>query len=381
MNHLKTFLLGGSVLLFLVLGSMVCRGQQSFRTLKLAALAEKLKAKGIVIGNEGLYDASCLCAGQQVAVKPDLFGRVGSIGLQLFSQEMQAAYASPVYDFIGRYLLELLLLPKEEAAVMLEEDKVELLLNGSAYGQGLQRLDDYVRYINPGTPFTLTGDSVCYTAGWKLPQGSLRMVFPKRYELILGSDKMEMEKGFMEELARAHATRTVWDTLAVAQLQASPVKGYYVRRGTSYLIPNLISDTYYKSADGQRATLFFEKDLPAESLANLFQEGYYGNRRVTMKIEHRCYGNQVTRFEVDAQNWVEYCREHRCRIYFGPEDLDGEKVRGTVLVVNDDLGYNHLLYFECGRDIFDRLRPDMKVTLYTYVPTHNVKNLFSDSQN
>ena len=142
----------------------------------------------------------------------------------------------------------------------------------------------------------------------------------------------------------------------------------------------LHSATYYKAIDDKRATLFFDKEMPGESLANLFLRGFCGNRKLMLRITHNRYGNQKTLFEVDVTRFAAYCRANRCEVYFATEELDGKSVKGTVLVQNRDLGYNHLLYFDCPLEAFDRLRPMVNVTLYTYIPTHNVKNLLSDEK-
>lgn len=368
-------------LLLCLTGSLTVAQQPSaYRTLKLEEMAGRLADRGIRITDEGMYDASVLCPGKQVEMKRDIFGRVGFIGLHLFNEEARKSYASPVYDFMERYLLELLLLSEEERQVKLREDKVEVQLNGIAYEKGMRRLTDFVLFVDERSLFALQADSAGYRAGWQVSVGSVALVFPKQYELIFGSDKAEMEKELMEELARVEPVRTVWDTLKPEELQPAVREGYYIRRGTSYLIPDLQTDTYYKLIDDGRCVLLFEKELPGESLANLFQEGFYGNRRVTMRIKHHCYGNRVTEFQVDVQNWVEYCRAQKCHIYFGPETLSDTEISGTVVVVNPDLGYNHILYFRCATDIFDRKRPMMDVDLYTYVPTHNIKDLFYDYQ-
>ena len=349
-----------------------------YRTLKVEDIAGRLAERGIRIKKEGLYDASALCPGKQVEMKKDIFGRVGFIGLHLFDKSLRQNFASPVYDFMERYLLELLLLNEDERRVKLREDKVEVLLNGVGYEKGMRRLTDFILFVGSDSPFTIQSDSLGYKAGWKVSIGTAALIFPKQYELIFGSDKAEMEKGLMEELARVEEKVSVWDTFNVKDLQPTSRKGYYFRRGSSYLIPELHTDTYYKQIDAENCVLLFDKELPGESIANLFQTGYYGDRRVAMKIKHHCYGNQVADFEVDVQNWVEYCRIQKCRIYFGPETLSDTEISGTVLVVNPDLGYNHILYFRCGTDIFDRKRPSMDVDLYTYVPTHNIKDLFYD---
>ena len=369
-------------LLLLGVAVQPARGQKPpvYRTLKLERLAEQLAERGIRLADEGLYPAGDLCPGKQVEMDRDIFGRVGFIGLRLFDVAMQREYASPVYEFVERYFLELLLADGRDAVELkLREDKVELSFNGTPYARGMWNLAERVAAVTEQTAFALNADAERYTVGWQLADGTLTMVFPKQYELVLGADKMEMEKGLMEELARAGDVDCEVDTLAVAGLEPAARKGYYIRKGGHYLANEMHSDTYYRAIGGGWAIPVFDAALPAESLANLFQEGWCGDeRRVMMDVEHHCYGNQRVKFMLELPNWVAYCKQHKCDVYFGMEQSDGKKLKGSVIVVNPDLGYNHMLYFECATDLFTRLRPRLHATLYSYVPTHNIKDLFDD---
>ena len=367
MKH-SIYQIGWACLLFLATAGATAFGQEAseYRTLKLQGMAEQLAGKGIRISEEGLYPAGGLCSGKQVEMKRDIFGRVGFIGLRLFDATVQTKYASPVYEFIERYFLELLLLADPDAvALKLEEDKVDLTFNGTPYAGGMWNLPDRIAALNANTAFALNADMERYTVGWQLPDGTLKMVFPKQYELIVGADKMEMEKGLMEELARANALPNEMDTVDIAGLEPSPRKGYYIRKGGHYLANEMHSDTYYREIGNGKAVLVFDAALPAESLANLFQEGWCGDdRRVMIQVQHHCYGNRKVEFMLELPQWVAYCKQHKCDVYFGMEQSDGTTLKGTVIVVNPDLGYNHMLYFECAADLFTRLRPHVDAVLY-----------------
>lgn len=359
-------------------------GQQApvYRTLKLKEMADLLGVRGIRMPQEGLYAAEAVCPGRQVEMKNDIFGRVGFIGLHLFGEEMSRAYASPVYEFVERYFLELLLAGDHAAvAAKLEEDKVEISLEGVAYGQSGKPFREFACLVDEQTPMAIQSDMDRYTVGWKTERGALQLVFPKQYELIIGADKIEMEKGLMEELARAEVAENKMDTLPVGELEAAVKKGYYIRKGGHYLTNDMHSDTYYKESGDGQAVLLFDAAMPAESLANLFQEGWCGNdRKITMKVTHKCYGNRKAQFELELPQWVAYCKKNKCDVYFGMEQADGQTLKGTVIVVNPDLGFNHMLYFDCPADVFSRLRRDVNVLLYSYVPTHNIKDLFHDQK-
>ena len=155
--------------------------QSHYRTLKLESLAEQLAAKGIRLETEGLYPADKLCPGKQVEMAQDIFGRVGFIGLHLFDAGMQQEYASPVYEFVERYFLELLLAGTPDAvAFKLEEDRVELTFNGTPYASGMWDLAGRIAAVTPQSAFALESDAESYTIGWQLPDGTLKMVFPKQ---------------------------------------------------------------------------------------------------------------------------------------------------------------------------------------------------------
>ena len=368
----------------LCLGSCLAVGtagaqEHAYRTRGLAELAGRLEKKGVALTAPGEHDASSVCPGKRVYMQKDLFGRVGAIGLRLFSDSLKRDFDRRVYDFAERYLLELLLCPsREEVLTRLKEDKVELTFNCISYTAGGWELRDGVAFLGDSLMLNVSTGSGCYVVDWRDDSRSFNMIFPMQYELIHGADKAEMEEGFMEELARAKVPDHARDTLPLVELQETKRKGYYARKGGVYLTNALHSATYYKAIDDQRATLFFDKALPGESLANLFLRGFCGERKLTLKITHHRYGNQKTLFEVDVTRFVAHCREQGCEIYFATEEMDGKGVKGTVLVQHRDLGYNHLLYFDCPMEAFDRLRPMVNVALYTYIPTHNVKNLFND---
>jgi len=377
MNKYKVLL---SVLLLCgCLSGNAAAQSRAYRTRKLADLAGQLEQRGISLPAPGRYDAAKVCPGKQVQMELDLFGKVGFIGLQLFNDSLKRHFDRPVYDFVERYLLELLLCEsREEVLTRLREDKVELTFNNFSYETGTWELPACLALVQDSLWLNFSSVSNCYMVDWRNDSASFHLIFPKQYELIHGADKAEMEQGFMEELARVELPARGGDTRPVTELQATKKKGYYLKRGTVYLANTLHSNTYYKAIDTERATLFFEKEMPGESLANLFLRGFCGDRKLVLQMTHNRYGNQKTRFDVDIARFVAHCRANRCEIYFATEKLDGKRMTGTVLVQNPDLGYNHLLHFDCPMEAFERLRPVVQVSLYTYIPTHNIKNLFDD---
>lgn len=348
-----------------------------YRTRQLEEIGRVLEARGIPADKPGNYDAGAICPGKNVRVEAGFGGLISRIGLELFDARLTTGYAHPVYDFVERYLLRLILMDKpDEMRRLLDDDKVVLVLNGLPFEESPVALASFVAAIQPGTDFVFAADTVAYKVGWDTGAGTLQMTFPKQYELIAGKDKVEMEDDFQKELFLHVPEVPAMEKVPLSVLAAVPGGEYYKRRGEHYVIPALCADRYYRVAPDSTVTLLFEKGCPEVSLANLFLEGDRIRQEVAMEVEHRRYGKRVDRFELPVNHWVAFCKSERCVPYFGVEEIARGKIAGTVIMVNPDLGYNHVLYYECDRQKFLKGDYSLKGWLYTYVPTHNVADLF-----
>ena len=350
-----------------------------YRTKQLEEIGQMLETRGISAMKPGIYDADAICPGKRVRVEAGFGGLISSIGLELFDTRVVAEYLRPVYDFVERYLLRLLLIDKpDEILRLLNDDKVGLVLNGVPFEKSPVALVSFVAAIQPGTDFVFVADTTAYKVGWDTGTGTLQMTFPKQYGLIAGKDKIEMEDDFQKELFLYMPETPAVEQVPLSVLTAVPGCGYYRRRGEHYIIPALCSDRYYRVAPDSVVTLLFDKDCPEASLANLFLEGERIGQEVFMEVEHRRYGKRRDHLELPVNSWVAFCKGEKCVPYFGVEEIARGKVTGTVIMVNSDLGYHHVLYYECDRQKFLKGDYSLKGWLYTYVPTHNVLDLFEE---
>lgn len=362
-----------------VTGEVNAQEKTIYQTRELERMGQALERFGIAVTKPGVYDISVICNDKKACVEAGFGGLISKIRLELFDLRLASEKPHPVYDFVERYLLRLILIDKREEVVrLLHDDKVELLLNGIPFEKSAVALTSFIGAIGPGVDCMLVSDTSGYKVWWDTGVGTLQMVFPKRYELIAGKDKVEMEDDFQKELflfvpekfSSEKVFRSVLDTVAGMDC--------YKRKGEYYLTRGLNGDRYYRETGEGGVALFFDERHPEISLANLFLEGDRMECEVIMDVEHCRYGKRRDQMVVPVGQWVAFCKHEQCVPYFSVEEKDDEKISGTVLMVNQDLGYNHVLHYECDRRKFIAGDFFLQARLYTYVPMHNVLNLFEE---
>jgi len=342
-------------------------------------MGKAMEMLGVAATRPGVYDISAICKGKKVYVEAGFGGLISQIRLELFDSQLVSEKKHPVYDFVERYLLRLILIDKREEVVrLLHDDKVELLLNGLPFEKSAVALTSFIGAIGPGVDCMLVSDTNGYKVGWNTGVGTLQMVFPKRYELIAGKDKVEMEDDFQKELFLFVPEKSSPERVYRSVLDSVAGMDCYRRKGRYYLTRGLNGDRYYCVTEEGNVALFFDGRYPEISLANLFLEGDQMECEVVMEVEHCRYGKRRDQLYVSVGQWVAFCKYEQCVPYFSVEKKDDERIAGTVLMVNQDLGYNHVLYYECDKRKFIAGDFFLQARLYTYVPTHNVLNLFEE---
>ncbi len=367
------------LLVILGMNCLYAQDKTVYQTRQLEKIGCMLETHGITSTVPGIYDASAICAGKNIQVETGFGGLVSRIHFVLFDTLVMTEYPHPVYYFAERYLLQLVLMNNQAEIVrLLGDDKVNLWLNEQPFEKSPLSIASFVSAIQPNTDFLFTSDSAGYKVGWNTRVGTLLMTFPKQYELIIGKDKIEVEDDFQKELFLFLPETSLSENISPAELELVPGGGYYRRKGVQYMIPTLNTDRYYGVSADSTVSLLFDENHPELSLANLFLEGDRMDREVMMSAEHRRYGKRRDQLEIPVRQFVAFCKKEKCDPYFGVEKADKEKVAGTVIMVNSDLGYNHVLYYECDRQKFAHGDLVLKAWLYTYVPTHNIQNLFEE---
>lgn len=274
---------------------------------------------------------------------------IDHIGLYLFTEEMRKMDKSPIFDFLERYFLQLRYPPQAMSMANMIRDDQFRFLTGS-----LKSAAD----ILPTDGFSYDFDKRCYKATWSRQDSTLLSVsFPVEYELISGENKIEAENNLLADII---STKVVVPTEA-------PIikKDYYLSKD--------ITNRLYLSKD----ELVLSERHPLESAANVMlslqTEGNFA-----INITQLSYGFKKTVFEVPLKQWIAFCQEHGCELYFGIENLtETSEVACVVIAVNTLENYNHVLTAQIPSDILDAKSGTIKARLYPYIPTHNVSNLFA----
>lgn len=323
---------------------LVMTAQTQFRTSELRRLASVLS---IDVSQLPEGYSHPVVNGQRLTIHQDK-QTVDHIGLQLFTIEMRSMTSSPIFDFIERYFLQLKYPPTvKSAANMLRDDQFHFLQGTPSSIDDIRTSDD----------FAFSNDNLRYTATWTR-QGRvlLSVSFPVEYELISGENKIEAEDNLLSDIQKTSIKQQKEDK----------------QRNDNYIDKCFSNRLYF-----QHGQLIFSSHHPAETLANLMLSTQ-ARGQYDIKVTQISYGFQKKVFQVPLRQWIAFCQNNGCQLFFGIEDLNEEgNISAVVLAVNQAENYNHVLTISTNTDIIDAKQGVIEARLYPYVPTHNVMNMFA----
>ncbi len=274
---------------------------------------------------------------------------VDHIGLCLFSEEMQREGKTPVFDFLERYFLQLKYPPQSMSMNSMIRDDQFKFITGTLESVG---------NLLPTDGFSYSYDKHRYQATWSRQDSTLLSVsFPVEYELISGENKIEAEDNLASDIRNT--------TVLI------PTEKPIVRK--EHYLTDDITNRLYLSDD----KLVLSDRHPVESAANMMLNLQTAGD-FQIQITQLSYGFKKTVFEVPLKQWVAFCQQHGCELYFGLENLsDNSEVEGVVMAVNTAENYNHVLTVRIPSEVIEARSGVIEARLYPYVPTHNVLNLFA----
>lgn len=274
---------------------------------------------------------------------------IDHIGLYLFAEELRSLGKSPVFDFLERYFLQLKYPPRTKSMSNMIRDDQFKFLSGS-----LKSVDNIL--VTDG--FTYNYDNHSYQATWTRQDSTVLSVsFPVEYELISGENKIEAEDNLLSDI---RSTKVIVPT------------GKPIVKKEHYLSKDFTNRIYLSKGE-----LVLSEQHPMESAANMMLSlQTAGDYKIN--ITQLSYGFKKTIFEVPLKQWIAFCQNQGCELYFGVEDLsDKNEVGCVVMAVNTAENYNHVLTAKVASDILESKSGTIHARLYPYVPTHNVLNMFA----
>ena len=350
-------------ILITCLSVLTTAAKPSFRTSELARLAQTL-----AIDTDALPDGYSHPTVNSIRLTVHKTGQTTDhIGIYLFSEETRQTGKTPIFDFLERYFLQLKYPPQHKSMSNMTRDDLFTFLAGS-----LETVDDLLVTDDFGYSY----DDHRYQATWQRNGNTLLSVaFPVEYELISGENKIEAEDNLQADISnttvavpsvRGNLQSVRGDLQSVRGDLQSPVKSDH------YLSEHITNRLYL--AEGE---LIASARHPIESCANMMlslqAKGDY-----TVSITQLSYGFKKTTFEVPLRQWIAFCQDQGCKLFFGPEKLtDNGDVEGVVIAVNKAENYNHVLTVTIPSDLLDVGKGTIQARLYPYIPTHNVLNMFA----
>ena len=350
-----------NLLVCLCLLSLCAKSSVRYRTEELKRLSEALQVQADSI-QEG---ANIIYVGNRLVRIQKNDGMVSFMGYVLFPDEMKVMAHTPILNFLERYFLQLdypqIDRPQNK---MLREDRVKFEVGSPAMVATLQK----------DCAFSYSYEHNRYVATWSREgQPILSVSFPANHELISGENKIESEQ-FVEtdiRVSQLSPLKPVNKDLLTSTLQ----KNYFIKPGNTYLNKLLTSDLYYQQNDSAFSLIINELH-PLESAANMMLSPD-NQSSFNLKVKQVMYGYKKKFFDVPLRNWIAYCLNNGCELYFGVESFEKEMIRASVFAVNIAENYNHILFVNIPLKVIGQGSGDIEAQLETYIPMHNVANLFA----
>lgn len=326
------------------------------------------------VSNE--YVLPSICKGKPVIVEYDDKGVINHVGVKFFNREVIAQHYTPIFHFIERYFLELLMLPSnEERNVKMRMDRVHITTDAFSMANLKEGLLNIVAAVSQDFSVYVTCNNNRYSASCMVNNKLLAKIdFPVRYELITGNTKLEAENSIYLDLM-SYQTRSY---LAPDEMDIYTYKdSLYCANEDFYGTEDIVSTSYYQKKE-QTYVPLFSADFLKESVYNLFNTDYGWN--LDVEITQHLYGGKKLSYVVPLGKLVDFLHEKGCLLYTGVRKYDKSTVEGVAMAVNMELGYQHMLSFSFDKNVLEEPSKYLiKVKMYSYIPMHNVASLFGEN--
>lgn len=335
----------------------------TFKTSRLSKIAAAVGVENIVMSPSS--DSLLNYKDQVLVVRTNTLGDVSHIGYKLFSDSTREVCGySDLCNFIERYTLELDMrmdgrTPQERMdidRVVISQGSWKMLHNLST--AQLTNVETIKRKM--------------YRMTWDVGGNKLRMTIPADCQLLIGADAPELENIISRDISRI--PKDSLPELSFHNVSFSRSDSVEIVQVGHYLSKMIRGDIYYSLRNGERH-LYCDQRNPSRSISNIMLTGQHATP-VEMSMTVNRYGYKSTTTTVTLSQFVKYCIDEGCSLYFGIKSITDDKVSGTLFVRNDDLGYNHVLSVEFPTAILKGENQQVIATLYAFIPLHNVTDNF-----
>ena len=336
---------------------------QEYATSQLQKAAQKLNI-GSMLSEKKQAD-TLFVKEQRIIVRKDKQGRIEHIGIPLFNAYIRNIQPSPIHDY-----LEFAALDKK-----FHVSENTLQLNKLNFSKGNW---DKLYQLGDSCACTISnlGDKTYVVQWMKNNQVVLEVSFPVDYELLANSTRREMERKFIAELKDYKGQgATPQQAIDTTQLKKYAIQGVSVKEGRNYIINAITSNTYY-TKDNKEVSLLYDNKYMAESMSNLLiAPASLPKAPLTVTFSLSTYREES--ISADYKQLYDFCIASGCEPFFGYEGIIDDMASGTLIMHNQQSGYNHIFYIQCPAKEIGKEGAHLKGTGYLYVPSSNIKNLLA----
>ena len=287
-------------------------------------------------------------------------------GLKLFSPEIHDAagyHHRVVMDFLERYF-------GKELPAQRQTTTEHKMADDMVYFRKGQPADLY--QIADTMPFSINLLDRYYEVEWmKNQEPFVKVVFPAQYDLLLGMQQDEAQQRLKEFVLAAPARE---DTLLVPDDLQLLDDSIFRHQSEIFELESLNDAIYYNKVCASFQPVFDDQHLDY-SAANLFH-GLIHGVDYRMYVEQSVYGMKTIGYSLMLSQWLNYCAQLGMKIYFAVEEQREDGVLAIVIAQCRELGFNHMLSVVIPDKFVNDQNAVLKVRLTSYIPTHNVKDLY-----
>lgn len=335
----------------------------SFRSEMLASAAKAL----------GLEQMDTLPQGTSVVQYGDILltltrndNRINHIGRKLFHPTLRQINPSPVYDYL-------------EYAFLDHTFKISdnpFLYQSLKFEDGSWKL---LEQVTDSMKFTVTSENgKRYRVEWTMGEGQQVVItFPIGYERLSMSSRRELENNLIEDLqnfdpSKVSAPQYGIDSVSVFKMDSI----IWCEKGEYYMIEAINQNRYYISSEDSILKPVFDPAYPAESLANLFSWRLLNKPAHGMVLTFKLYENRQQQSLVTVDQLLGFFYQRGGKVFWGLEGIKNDEIFGTLMVVNEGYGYNHIIGLRCPLESLFADTCAMTASVSLFVPTSNISDIF-----
>lgn len=306
-------------------------------------------------------------------------GITEQLGALLFSEGIRKSYDPVIISFVERLWVELLLRKTTSSQTsLLKEYGVRIVLGGYPLGSGnFNSLDKALNVINALSSVQITtGGNEIDMFMRDTTDATLHIYIPASRDLLFQFDKKEHEERLINELA---SNRTTYrQSLPESNAFVKADNGLLAIGGDCYMIDSLRNDVFY-TAD--RKPLWDPAQYPEESMRNMLMGAAAPGHLlgITLNVTPHTYNREIKKFKIPMNLLLGYLQQQGFRFYTGDMGRDGDRCQCLLAMFHPVYNYLHILSLSfTPEQLNGNSEVTLKADLSTFIPQHNIKNLFQE---